>query len=48
MMPFLLAHRVSIEKSVDSQKGMAEYVQSDEKEEPKTKNTLPRKTLLQI
>ena len=30
------------------QKGMASYIQSDKRKKPSTKNTLPRKAILQI
>ena len=37
-----------LNRNSTSQKGMAWYIQSDEREEPTTKNTLPSMTLLQI
>ena len=37
-----------LNRNSTSQKGMAQYIKSDEREETKTKNILPSKTLLQI
>ena len=37
-----------LNRNSTSQKGMARYIPSDEREEPTTKDTLPSKTLIQI
>ena len=44
--PIMLS--ADLNKNSTSQKGMAGYSQSDEREEPTTKNTLPSKTFIQI